>query len=48
MERGFEKVEIVKALEICDADKNLGPCGFNFFFMKPGWRFLKEDFCKML
>lgn len=48
MEKEFDEEEVAKALEECGGDKAPGPNEFKFSFIRAGWNFLKEDFCRML
>lgn len=42
IKRGFEAEEISKDLADCVGDMVMGLDGFDFFFIKYGWRFLES------
>lgn len=48
LERDFEVEEVERALSECGSGNALGPNGFNFYFIKAGWSFLKNEFIDML
>lgn len=44
LEVQFLDLEIKEAVWGCEGSKSPGPNGYNFFFVKKCWHFMKEDF----
>lgn len=43
LEKLFDKKEVEAAIKECHSLKSPGPDGFNFSFVKKGWRFILKD-----
>lgn len=46
LEKPFSDLEIKEAIWGCEGSKSLGPDGYNFFFIRKCWSFMKKDFCR--